>query len=226
MSTVKMEAASRSETGKGPGRRLRMQGKIPAIIYGDDKEPVMTSIPQHDFEVMVRSEGMNVLIDLAVDGQPEAQTVVIRDIQRDPTTDHMIHADFVRIRRGQKMDFEIPVVASGAPIGVKDGGILETINHTVMMRCLPSAVPHELTVDVSGMNIRDSLHISDITPPEGVEFLADEDLTLFTIMSPKEMELEEPVEAEEVVEEEEDGEPEVITKKKEEGEEEEKGDKK
>ena len=212
---VSLQAEPRQGTGKGPGRRLRASGRIPAVVYGLSRQPVSVSVNARELTHLVARTGEHAIISLQIGDQGQTEDVMLRDTQRDPVTDRLVHADFYRIDLNKPIDVEVPVQPVGTPVGVREGGLLEHLMRTVKVRCLPLAMPSAIEVDVSGIRIGHSLHVSNLTPPQGVEFLTPSDVAIFTVLAPaKEEEVAAVVaEGEEVVE------PELITKGKEEEEE-------
>ncbi len=221
-----LTAQVRDEFGKERAKKIRAQGRVPGVIYGTAREPEHVVISSHDLEVLAqRIHGQTVLVDLQVikkDGSKETEKIFVRELQRDPVTEKIIHADLLRVDLAKPVILEIPVAAVGVPAGVKMGGLLETLARTVTVRCLPEkAVPH-VDIDVSQIGINESIHVSEVVWPEGLEMLTDEDTALFTVLGKRGLEAEEE-EAAPAEEGEAPAEPEVIgRKKKEEAEEEEK----
>ena len=223
MEKLVLTAQHREETGKGSGRRLRAQGMLPAVVYGENKKPEHVTINRHDLQqLMHHGTGEGTIISLKIKGSKAAkeQKVLIRDIQKDPVTMYPIHADFYRISLTKKLKVEVPVRALGTPEGVKAGGILEYLTRTVEVKCLPTAIPRNFEVDVSELAINHSVHVSDLKVAEGVEILNDPETALFTVQPPR---VEEEVVVAPAAEELAEGaEPELITREKGEEEEEEK----
>lgn len=219
MAVIALSGTPRERLGKGGARTARREGKIPAVLYGHGETPVPVSIVARDLDLALREhKGGNPIVHLAVSGGE--YTALIRDVQYDPMTHHILHLDFQHISLTETIEVKVNVHLTGIPTGVKDGGgILETILREIEVRCLPTAIPASIDVDVSALNIGDSIHVRDLSVPN-VTILADADSTVATVVPPTVME-EKPAEA--AVE----GapaaaEPEVITKgkKEEEGEEE------
>ena len=218
MRQFSIKVSQRQLVGKGANRRLRASGKIPAVIYGAGDAPQKVALQGHEFEVMMgRGEAENAILSMefdAVASSSEVNTVVIRELQRDPVTRHILHVDLYRIRMDVENDFEVPIHGVGSPIGVKEGGILESQRRVVEIRCLPTILPSSIEIDLADLKVNHSKHVSDLIVPDGVTVLSDPDEVLFTILPPKA----EAVPAAAEVAAEEVAEPEVIGKKKEEGE--------
>jgi large subunit ribosomal protein L25 len=216
MQRMDLQVTPRSEMGKGPNRQLRAAGRIPAVIYGLG-DPEKVALDYRAFERSVSGAAAeNVILTLNFDqgtSVAEINTAIIREVQRDPVTRRILHVDLYRLRMDVENDFEVPVHGQGAAMGVREGGILETIRRTVDIRCLPTDLPTSIEVDISGLRVNHSLHVSDLQVPEGVTLLTDPEEVLFTVLPPKAEVV--PVAAEAEAEEE-PTQPEVIGKKKEE----------
>ena len=215
MAVIPLGGTRRENLGKGGARKARAAGRIPAVLYGHGQEPVPVTIQAREFDLALRGHrGGNPIVNLAVGGGE--YTALIRAVQYDPLTHDVLHLDFQHISLTETIEVKVAVHLTGLPIGVKDGGgILETILRDIEVRCLPTAIPAAIEVDVSHLNIGDSVHVREVTVPN-VTILNDGDETIATVVPPTVME-EKPAEA--VVAEAAPSEPEVIAKgKKEEGE--------
>jgi large subunit ribosomal protein L25 len=208
---------SREATGKGPNRRLRAEGKIPAVVYGEGSQSEKVSLNSHEFEKLMSNADMqSAILNLRRSDSAESseENVIIRELQRDPVTRRILHVDLFRIRMDVENDFEVAIHSVGTPVGVREGGILETHVRTLEIRCLPTNLPAAITVDVHALAVNSSIHAKDIKVPEGVTIISDPDTVLYTVLPPKEAAVVQPVEGEAPAQ------PEVIGKKKAEGEEE------
>jgi large subunit ribosomal protein L25 len=218
MSVITLTAQRRAGLGKGGARKARAAGDIPGILYGHGETPIPVSIGAREFQLaMLRHKGGNPLVSLKVDDGE--YTALVRDAQYDPLTRKIIHLDFQHISLTETIEIEVNVRLIGLALGVKDGGgILEHITRSVEVRCLPTAIPSSIDLDVSALQIGDSLHVRDLKVVD-IEILSDPDATIATVVPPTVVE-EKPAEA---VVAPEAAEPEVIAKgKKEEGAEDEK----
>ena len=213
MQRMDIEVTPRTATGKGPNRQLRMAGRVPAVVYGQG-DPEKVALDYREFAKSVSGAAAeNVILNLNFkEGKSvsEINTAIAREIQRDPVTRRILHVDLYRLRMDVENDFEVPIHPVGAPVGVKEGGILETLNRSISIRCLPTALPASIEVEIAGLRINSSIHVSDIKVPEGVTVLSDPETVLFTVVPPKAEAA--PAAA---VEGEEPAQPEVIGKKKE-----------
>ena len=206
MDIVDIKANIRKTTGKGSARVLRRDGRIPAILYGAGKEPVMLSVERLEFEAIVRNQSTaNVLLNLSIkNGKTTKRTVMIKEMQIHPVSLDYLHLDFYEVAMDQKIRVEVPVVPVGHSVGVEHGGILQLVRRDIEVLCMPLNIPESFEVDITDLNIGDSLHVADLPVGEGVEILPDANLTVVTVVSPK-MEIEVEEEVEEVEEGAEEG---------------------
>lgn len=211
MAVISLSGKRRESLGKGGARKARKDGHIPGVLYGHGEKPVPVSIAAREFQVALhKHKGGNPIVNLAVGGSEF--TALIRDAQYDPVTHEVLHLDFQHISLTETIEVRVPVNLIGLALGVKDGGgILETILRDLEVRCLPTAIPAAIDVDVSALNIGDSIHVRDLSIPD-VTILNDSDATVVTVVPPTVME-EKPAEAVEGAEAV-AGEPEVIAKGK------------
>ncbi|MFW6286596.1 MAG: 50S ribosomal protein L25 [Candidatus Sumerlaeota bacterium] len=200
MQRIAIKVEPRDAKGKGASRRLRADGKIPAVLYGQGQEPTKLAVDEHDFiKATSKLTGEMVMFELSSD-KLDRQLSIIRDAQRDPVTEALIHLDLLRIDINQPIDVEVQVFSSGTAKGVKEGGVLEMVTRRVHMRCLPDKVPSQIEVDVTDLEFNHTIHLSEIEFEEGIELLTDPDEALFSVVAPQEIEVEEPEEAAECLE--------------------------
>ncbi|MFP4193336.1 MAG: 50S ribosomal protein L25/general stress protein Ctc [Desulfosalsimonas sp.] len=202
MDIVKLNAQTRRETGKGAARALRKQGRIPAVLYGSDIDSQPLSVSVQELERMFNSPQFSQgLINLMVGNSGTSQrTVMIKEFQRDPVKDHYIHIDFYEIKMDQKLSTMVPVTTTGTSKGVDEGGILQIIRRELEVYCLPANIPEQIEIDISELDVGDSVHVSEIPLAEGVEIPYDADFTILTVVSPKMEAPEEEAEVEELEE--------------------------
>ena len=215
---ITVRAMPREGRGKNDSRRARRDGNVPVTMYGGGIDAVSALVPLRELAAILRSDtGRNTIFTLDVEGV-EATEVMFADRQIDPVRSRLIHADFKRLVKGEKIEATVPLRLLGEPIGVREqNGVLEQIIRDVEIRCEPRDIPEALEVDVTNLGVHDVLHVSDIPISEGIEILAEPDMVIATIGVVKE----EPVAVVAPVEGEVPAEPEVIGKgkKEEEGEE-------
>jgi large subunit ribosomal protein L25 len=213
-----LEVDARAERGTRATRRLRREGFVPGVVYGGRGQEDAVSFKVNARVLRQVLVDGSALIDLQVDGKK--LPVIVKDRQLDPVRDELIHIDLLEVRLDEKIQTQVGVQLEGieeAP-GVKEGGVLEHVTHQLNIEALPTAIPEAIVIDVSGMEIAATMHLSEITAPEGVEFLDDPEETIIaTVVVPTEVEEPEEIEEETVLIGE-DGEP--IEAPAEEGEEE------
>lgn len=183
---VTLKAERRSESGKGTARKLRASGKLPAVVYGADFETLSLVIDGHEAVQLFHSISVdNTLIQLEVEGESKPLPTLVREIQTHPFRDDILHVDFYRVQTGVTVELEVPLVLVGTPEGVRDqGGVLDQVFYELPVACIPSAIPESLELDVSELEIGDSLAVSDLDIPEGVEVLLESDRTLTAVGAP------------------------------------------
>ena len=213
----RVQAKPRDGRGKNDARRTRRAGMVPITVYGGGAETVSAVAQLSDLAAILRSEASrNTIFTIEVEGFGESE-VMFHDRQIDPVRGRLIHADLTRLVKGQKIEVTVPLHLIGEPIGVKEKqGVLEQTLREIQIRCEPREIPDTLDVDVSNLDVHDTLHVSDIKVSEAIEILTDAEFVIATVGIVKEEAAPEPV-----VEGEEPAEPEVIGKgkKEEEGEE-------
>lgn len=207
-----LKVEERKEKGKGPSRRLRAQGKIPAVFYGEKVSPTPITIALKDFSALLQSEGTNVLIKLK--GLEKNQSAMIKEIQKHPFKDTFLHVDFVKIALDEAIETTVPLEVVGESPGVKEGGVLQHILREIEVKALPKDIPEKIPLDISHLQIGDSVKVMDLEKPEGAEIISAPEDLLVAIVPPTELKVEEVAVEEEVA-------PEVVGEEVEEGAEEE-----
>jgi large subunit ribosomal protein L25 len=203
--TITFDAQARGGTGKGPARQLRRDGRVPAIIYGEHKDQQMISLEARALRrQLTNPRFFSTLCSLELSG--ESIRVLPREVQLHPVTDNPIHADFVRVSRGTTITVEVQVVFLNEETspGLKRGGVLNVVRREIELVCPADSIPGQIELDLATADIGDSLHISQVTLPEGVHpTITDRDFTIATISAPTVQEDagEEGEEAEEEIEE-------------------------
>jgi len=210
----KVQAKQREGRGKNDARRARRDGMVPITVYGGGSETLAAVAPLRDLAAILRSEsGRNTIFTIDVEGVGVSE-VMFHDRQIDPIRGRLIHADLTRLVKGQKIEVTVPLHLVGEPVGVKEKqGVLEQIIREIQIRCEPRNIPDVINVDVSNLDVHDTLHVSDLKVAEGVELLQDADVVIATVGIVKEE-----AEAAPAIEGEEPAEPEVIGKGKKEDE--------
>jgi len=186
-----------------------MSGQIPAVLYGPKTEPVLLSVDKSDLEQVFKKGGIGqVILNLVIqqNGEKTTRPAMIKELQTHPLSRNFIHIDFYEIKMDQKITAKIPVVTTGMAKGVELGGILQIIRRELEVECLPLAVPDSIEIDISDLDIGDSIHLGQIRIEGDIEFLEDDNYTVVTVLSPKMEEEPEEEEAEEEEAEKEEGE--------------------
>jgi len=180
--TNELTAEVRDRVGKGAARAVRREDKVPAVIYGDKKPPIPISLPQRELTQRLHAGGFLTHIT-TIDVNGEKIRVIPRDYQLDPVRDFLVHVDFLRVAEGARLSLDIPVhfVNEHASPGLKRGGALNIVRHTIELYVPADAIPEFIEVDLTGLDIGDSLHISAVTLPPAVTPTIDRDFTIATI---------------------------------------------
>lgn len=188
--------------GNGPARRLRQTGQIPAVLYGPKTESVLLSVNKNDLDlVLKKGRSGQIILNLVIQNNGETYTrpAMIKELQVHPVSRNYLHIDFYEIDMDRKITVGVQVVITGTSVGVERGGILQIIRRELEVKCLPFEVPESIEIDVTDLDMGDSVHVKDISLDGEVEFLGESNLTVVTILMPK---IEEEPEAEEEAEEE------------------------
>ncbi|MGD8237525.1 MAG: 50S ribosomal protein L25 [Armatimonadota bacterium] len=185
MEQVSLTAETREQAGKGAARKLRAEGKIPGVAYGHGTEAVPVLIDERDL-LSVAKLGANVVVDLKIDGtETAADTLaILKELQRDPTTDRLLNADFQWISLTERITVSVPLALEGTPIGVEAGGVTEQSLWELEVNVLPTAIPSSIPVPVADLEIGQSLHVRDVVVPEGVEVLSPGEEPVVSVGAP------------------------------------------
>lgn len=187
MGDVSFSVEPRDSRGKGAARGLRRAGLVPGVVYGGGREATPVVIDSAKFERLLETShaGVNTLIDLEGSSAAAGKTVIAKDLQREAVRGDLMHVDFYEIDLTEKIEVEVPIHLVGTPAGVVLGGVLDQQQREITLLCLPGSIPDEIEADVSGMELGDSLHISDLTVPGGVEIATEDILTVATVLVPR-----------------------------------------
>jgi large subunit ribosomal protein L25 len=182
---LELKAEKRSTIGKGPARSLRRDGKVPAVLYGSDIEPVSLSIQAKEIEVLLKNAKFNQqLINIDM-GDGVLKPTMIKEIQLRPVKGDFLHIDFYEVNMGRKIRVRVPVVLKGKSIGVEMGGLLQIIRRELEVLCYPGEIPEAIEIDVTDLNIGNSVHVNDIHLEGDMEIPADVNFTVVTMLAPK-----------------------------------------
>jgi len=172
MEATELKAFTRKETGKGPARRFRKEGSIPAVFYGRGEEAIPLSVNATELRKVVRAKKENIFIKLLIEGEKHLEKLsLIKELQIEPVSRRFYHVDFYEIRMDHKLTLDVPLHFAGIPVGVQNGGELQHLKRDLKISCLPSALPDFIEIDVTGLEIGDSIKVQDIRVPEGITVL-------------------------------------------------------
>jgi large subunit ribosomal protein L25 len=201
---VKLQVKERESRGSADARRLRKAGFIPGVLYGNGKKPYAISIPERELRrVLTGAGGLHAILDVVLEGQKTTHASILKDYQQDPIRGHISHVDLQEVRLDQPIQASVTVQLVGEPAGAKEGGVLSQVQREINVEALPMEIPEHLDLDVSRMEIGDTLRLSDLPAREGVTYLDNpEETVLATVGLPtREVEPEpEEVEGEELAE--------------------------
>ncbi len=185
MEELVLKAETRSGTGKSVTRKLRQGGRVPAVLYGQDISPVSITIGAKEWEKLQRHMKRNVILNMELTGSAgvEHRPVMVKDIQKEFVHHSILHIDFLQVSMERTVEVEIEIALIGTPKGLVDNGIIEQHLRTINVECLPTAIPEQIEVDISDLDIGDSFHVSQISIP-GVKLLEGADVAIVTITPP------------------------------------------
>ncbi len=184
-----MSAEPRERAGKGASRALRREGRVPAVIYGDNKEPVSIHVEEKALvKALMTGHFSNSVVEVTVGGKTER--TLPKDVAFHPVSDRPLHVDFMRLSKGATVHVEVPVVFINeeASPGLKRGGVLNIVRHELELVCESDKIPDDIQIDVTGYDVGDSIHISAVTLPAGSKSaITDRDFTIATVVAPSGM---------------------------------------
>ena len=202
MEQIELNATVREKVGKGPARALRRDGRMPAVLYGPDQEPILLSINVKELQKLSKKYNLSqVPLNLKIgDGKSTAKKVMVKELQTHPVSMNYLHVDLYEIAMDRKIKVNVPVVAKGKSQGVELGGVLQIVRRELEVLCLPSEIPDSIEIDITDLDIGDSVHVDELPFGEEIEIPGDTNFTVLTILSPR-VEVVEEVEEEELEEE-------------------------
>ena len=190
-----LNVSPREDTGRSASRRLRKEGRVPAILYGKHTAPTTLSLESPEFARLVKAIGDNAAL-IELKGTKEQALSILQEVQRDPMTDRYLHVDLHEVKADEKMEINVPVHTSGESTGVKnEAGVLEATSHTLRIRCLPRDLPAFIDVDVTELHVGQTIHIRELKPVSGIVFLGDKNQPVVSCVQPVEEIVEAVVEA-------------------------------
>lgn len=176
---------TRTQTGKNANHKIRAQGYIPAVLYSHGESQNIMVQKKNFFKIFKGHISENVLIDLEIQNATGSPVkAFVKDYQRHPITDEILHVDFFRVTMTEAISTRVPVEIEGSPIGVKQGGILEIIEREIEVECLPADLPEKIIIDVTNLAIGQSIHVKDIAAPKGVTILSTPDTVVVAVLAP------------------------------------------
>lgn len=200
---IELKAKTRETKGKNAARKLRKSMAIPAIVYGEKKDPMMLSLDTAEFIRIIRKKGSSGLFfNLKIDGNPD-KSVMLKQMQMDPFGLNHVHVDFHEVNMDEKVYVMVPVEATGISKGVEEGGMLQIIRRELEVVCKPSDMPESIVVDITDLEIGDAIHVEDIVLGDAIEIPHDVNFTVITIVAPTAEEKDVEEDEEDLLEEEE-----------------------
>jgi large subunit ribosomal protein L25 len=219
MDNVSIVVHKRDVTGTRAAKRMRKSGLIPGVIYGHGKDAVLIAVEPHALrDALTTSAGTHAVLDVTFEGQKRGHKAIVKELTLDRVKSNVIHVDLQEIRLDETIETTVAIHFEGEAKGVKAGGMLDESTREVTVKGLVTAIPEHLVVDVSELDMNETLQVADLVVPEGIEIMADADEVLCSVLPPRKVEVEEGVEGEEAVEAGAGAEPEIVGKKEEEGE--------
>jgi large subunit ribosomal protein L25 len=184
---IELNATVRKTTGNSPARELRRGGQIPAVLYGPQTEPILLSVDIKALEqIFKRGNIGSIILNLVIqNGKKITKPAMIKELQSHPVSGNLIHIDFYEIDMQRKINVMIPVVTKGRSKGVESGGMLQIVRREIEVLCMPGDIPAAFEIDITDLDVGDSVHIEEIPMGDNVELLSDVNFTVVTILSPK-----------------------------------------
>ncbi|MDE3099007.1 MAG: 50S ribosomal protein L25 [Verrucomicrobiota bacterium] len=198
MKSVPLTAFPRTQTRRGPVKKLRANGRVPAVVYGRETQPQNLELNAREISDLIHhSASENLLVDLSVDKDPRARRLaLVQEVQHHPVDGKVLHVDFREVAENEKVIVQVPVETEGEAAGVKTGGgVLEHVLFKLKVRCLPKDLPEQITIDVTALEIGKTIHIGDVHAPLGVEILGDKTWAVVSVAAPRAEEEAAPAEA-------------------------------
>jgi large subunit ribosomal protein L25 len=191
---VKLQVKERESRGSADARRLRREGMIPGVLYGNGKQSYAICIPERELRrVLTGAGGLHAILDVVLEGKQTTHASILKDYQQDPIRGHISHVDLHEVRLDQPIQASVTVQLIGEPAGAKEGGVLSQVQREINVEALPMEIPEHIDLDVSGMAIGDTLRLADLAPMEGVTYLDNpEETVLASVGLPTRVEEPEP----------------------------------
>ena len=198
MEQFELKVTVRKTTGNSPARELRRGGQIPAVLYGPQTEPVLLSVNIKELEQIIKKGNIgSIIFNLVIqNGEKITKPAMIKEFQDHPVSGNYLHVDFYEIDMQRKINVMIPVVTQGISKGVEAGGLLQIVRREIEVLCMPGDIPEAIKIDISDLDVGDSVHIDEVPLGDNIEVASDVNFTVVTILSPKVEEVEEEEEEE------------------------------
>lgn len=183
---VKLNVSRRTATGRAAVRKLKAQGAVPAVIYGGKSQPESLQVDRRAISnLLSHASGENILVELEIEGESNNRVALVQEVQHSPLGGEVLHIDFHAVSMDEMIEAEVPLEPTGTALGVKTyGGLLEQNLRSLEIECLPRDLPDVISVDISNLNIGDSIHVREIPLPEGVTTRVNPELTVFSVLEP------------------------------------------
>ena len=186
MITVELEVFKRESLGKQANKKYRKDGFVPAVIYGKNKENLNILIDPIKLKKLLKNEaGENTIIEMKLEKSDLKKNVLLKDAHLDTLTSDPLHLDFYEITDGVDVKVSSPLLFEGKPEGVKNGGVIQTLSNEIKIKCLPTNIPNVIEINISDLNIGDTLRVKDIKPMDGIEILSNPESTIISILAPR-----------------------------------------
>ena len=186
MDLIDFNVKPRTTKGDGPAKALRREGIAPAVLYGPKTDPVMLSVDSHEMDLLLKKASIGqTLLNLSIDGGGDPKPAIIKEMQRNVLTGEILHVDFYEVDMKRKITVQIPIVTSEKCKGVEMGGMLQIIRREVDVLCYPNQIPDEIMIDITDLDVGESVHVEDLPLAEGIEIPHEANFTLLTITAAK-----------------------------------------
>jgi large subunit ribosomal protein L25 len=184
LDTIELKAATRTTKGNSPARAMRRQGLVPAVLYGPKSAPAKLSVQTHDLDTIVKKGGLALSVfDLTIDGERSPRPVMIKELQTHPVSRALLHVDLYEVSMDRKITVNVPVIVTGKSVGVENGGVLQIVRRELEVFCLPNRIPAHIEIDISRLDIGDSVHVEDLPLSDDIEIPHDVNFTVLTVSS-------------------------------------------
>ena len=186
MITIELEVFNRESLGKQANKKYRKDGFIPAVIYGKNKDNLNILVDPIKLKKLLKNDaGENTIIEMKLDKSDLKKNVLLKDAHLDTLTSDPLHLDFYEITEGMDVKVSAPLLFTGKPEGVKNGGVIQTLSNEIKIECLPTNIPNIIEINISDLNIGDTLRVKDIKPMDGIEILSNPESTIISVLAPR-----------------------------------------